>query len=230
MSRLSDVPSISHGFSGVADGTMVLNGGFANRKKYLAVHGLQPNQIVHAGLCHGTNIAVVTTSEGGKIIPETDGLITTEANVGLAMTAADCLLISVYDSEQKAVGMFHAGRRGLASEIVTRFFDVWKNVCLCNMHDCYVSISPSICVDHYTISDSDAQAFMKWPDACQKRDDGIHLDLRSVAQQQLLSVGVSNDNITFDQRCTFEERTLFSYRRDHPITSQLQVGYLMRRE
>lgn len=224
----SDFPELGTGFSSATDGTMAINGGFENRKKYVATHGLDPQRTVHAGLCHGASTAVVMATDGGKIIANTDGLITADSNVGLAMTAADCLLISVYDPTQKIIGLVHAGRRGLAADVVSKFFQSWTESFPTKPSDCIVYISPSICADHYTVSEQDAQTFIKWPDACQKRDDGIHLDLRRVAYQQLLSVGVQEGNININQRCTFEDENLFSYRRDHPSSPQLQVGYIMR--
>ncbi len=229
MLRWSDFPNLVHGYSEAIDGTMAINGGFENRQHYLAQHGLRPAETVHAGLCHGTNIVVVTASDGGTIIPDTDGLITAEPNVGLAMTAADCLLISAYDPKRQVIGMVHAGRRGLAAEILLKFFQGWIEAFPSIASDCLVSISPGICADHYTVSKNDAAAFAQWPDACQKRDYDFRLDLRSVARQQLLTAGVQEGKMMFDSRCTFEDHALYSYRRDHPITPQLQVGYIVRK-
>jgi copper oxidase (laccase) domain-containing protein len=53
--------------------------------------------------------------------------------------------------------------------------------------------------------------------------------LRYVALAQLLAGGVDRGRISFSMICTFENPRYFSYRRDHPPTSQLQVGYLMRK-
>lgn len=225
----SDFPELIAGFSTAADGTMTLNGGFENRRNYLAQRGLLAEQTVHAGLCHGTNVIVVSSKDAGNVLPHTDGLITNEAGLGLAMTAADCALLSAYDPVNKVIGIVHAGRRGLAAEIVTHFFDVWRQTFSTNIHDCIVHVSPSICSDHYTVSDADAAAFTRWSDVCRRDDDGVHLDIRAVVRQQVLACGVQEHHITFDRRCTFEDSLLFSYRRDHPATPQLQVGYLMRK-
>ena len=227
-STFSAYPEITAGFFMAVDGTMAINGGFENRLKYLQTHDLNLEQTVHAGLCHGTKIALVAAVDGGKIVDNTDGLITGEPNLALAMTAADCLLLSAYDPVQKVIGQLHAGRRGLAENVITQFFSFWITTFPSKAEDIIVDCSPSICAQHYTVSEEDAEKFAIWPDACQKRGDAIHLDMRKVSRHQLLKSGVLPENIITSQRCTFEDTQLFSYRRDHPNTPQLQVGYISR--
>ena len=226
---LQNYPELTAGFSSAADGTMALQGGFTNRQYYLQQHDIDPRHAVHAGLCHGAQTAIVTAANGGSIISETDGLITTETDLGLAMTAADCLLLSVYDPTEKVIGLVHAGSKGLAQEVLTRFLDTWKKYFPLNPADLMIDISPSICPEHYTVTSEQAKNFTKWLDACQKRGALVHLDLRKIARQQLVDGGVTPGNISVSPQCTFEDNNLFSYRRDHPTEPQLQIGYLMRR-
>lgn len=221
-------PDIRSGFSEAADGTMALTGGFDNRKNYLQTRGLSPERVVHARLCHGTDVAVVPAAAGGKIIDDVDGLITAEPNVALAMTAADCLLLSVYDPIQKIIGLAHAGRRGLAGGIIPKFFSTWLDHFSSQPKHIIVNISPSICPEHYPVAPEDAAAFSAWPAASQPRGSQVHLDLRTIARRQLLQAGLVPSNITFSDRCTFEDPQLYSYRRDHPPTPQLHVGYIVR--
>lgn len=226
---LTNYPEIVGGFSSRVDGTMAIVGGFDNRQKYLAAQGCDSARTVHAGLSHGIGVAVVTADDAGKIMADTDGLITAEKNLGLAMTAADCLLISVYDPVQHIIGMVHAGSKGLALQVVSVFLQAWENFSPTDPRNLVVDVSPSICPDHYPVTLDQARLFTKWPDACQKRADRVHLDLRKIASHQLLAAGASSENITISPRCTFEDSLLYSYRRDHPISPQLQVGYLSRR-
>lgn len=207
---------------------MALAGGFDNRKKYLQDRGLAPDRVVHAGLCHGTDVAVVTAANGGKIIEQTDGLITAASNLALAMTAADCLLISAYDPGQKIIGQVHAGRRGLAGEIIIKFFEAWLNSFPTRPENIIADISPSICAEHYPVAPADAAALSAWPDACQPRGSQVYIDLQKIAARQLHQAGLVPNNITFSDCCTFADPKLFSYRRDHPPTPQLQVGYIVR--
>lgn len=208
---------------------MSLNGGFTRRLLYLKEHGLMPNRTVHAGLSHGNRVAVVTAANGGHVIEQTDGLITTEPNVGLAMTAADCLLVYVYSSRAPAIGLVHAGRRGLAAGILVNTIRLFRRLGI-RPGALEVNISPSICPAHYAVQPQDAAPFKAWPEVVTRVGDYDQLDLRRVAWRQLHDSGVPEEAINVDPRCTFEERELFSYRRDHPTESQLQVGYMMYRQ
>ncbi len=222
-------PEIQSGFSSATDGTMAIVGGFENRQNYLATRGIDPHRTVHAGLSHGVGVAIVAHEDGGRIMADTDGLITTEANVCLAMTAADCLLISVYDPVRKVIGIVHAGSKGLAQNVVSIFLQKWESISPTDPRNMVVDVSPSICSEHYPVNTLDAQWFLAWPMALSLRPDGTHIDLRRIARAQLQAGGVVSSNISTSARCTFEDRELYSYRRDHPGESQLQVGYMMRR-
>lgn len=232
---LTTYPEVVRGFSAAADGTMSLNGGVANRRRYLGRHGLNPNRTVDAGLCHGAQVTIVTTAQAGQIIEDTDGLVTTEAHLGLAMTAADCLLVYAYDPRGQVIGLAHAGWRGLATDILPRFIAQFQSLGS-QSTDLVITVGPSICMAHYQVDDHQALAepaaaakFRQYPQALQTIADKTFLDLRLVARQQLLTAGVEAGQLTFDPRCTYEDHRLFSYRRDHPPTPQVQVGYLMRR-
>ncbi len=227
--KLSDYPEISSGFSAVADGTMSIAQGMANRSRYLRQRAINPARVVHARLRHGAKTAVVKDRQAGQIIDQVDGLITAEPHLGLAMSAADCLLIFVYDPIQKVIGLVHAGRRGLAQQVVTEFFKTWLVAFSARAHNFMVDISPSICPAHYSVTAEQASPFVQWPEAVKKSGDLVQLNLRQIAVAQLVGVGVPKENITISTRCTFEDPQLFSYRRDRPPQSQLQVGYLMRK-
>lgn len=225
---LKNHPGLVFGYSTAADGTMSLNGGFANREAYLAAHGCPPAWTVHAGLNHGTTITAVTAADGGHTIEATDGLITAETNVALAMTSADCLLAYAYDPRLRVIALVHAGRRGLAGRMMTAMVEAFRHFGS-RPADLLVAFGPSICPQHYPVGPADAEPFAAWPTAGDQRDGHTYLNLRQIAQRQLEDAAVPSAQIAFDPRCTFEDHHLFSYRRDHPTVSQLQVGYLMRR-
>ena len=191
---------------------------------------MPPEIVVHAGLCHVTKTAIVTSTNGGQVIDDTDGLITAEVNLGLAMTAADCLLISAFDPKHRIIGLVHAGSKGLAQGVVTEFLQTWFATFPATLADLIIDISPSICPQHYTVIPEQAGHFSEWSEACVLEGDMVHLDLRHIAMAQLTASGIPKGVVTVSPRCTFEDPDFFSYRRDHPKTSQLQVGYIMRRQ
>lgn len=54
---------------------------------------------------------IITNSE--EQIPISDGLITRKSGVGLLLPLADCLGMVVFDGENGAVGLLHAGRQNI---------------------------------------------------------------------------------------------------------------------
>lgn len=224
---LTAYPGLQLGFSSAADGTMAIDGGWERRLAYLEGHGLDRQHAVHAGLTHGNRIAVVTAADGGKVIPATDGLITAEMDIGLVMTAADCLLVTLFDPTRRVIGLAHAGSRGLASGVLTEFVRVWRGTFPTDPADLIGHIGPSICARHYPVDPSFAAAFDAWPMALRPEGKVVHLDLRVIAVAQLTRAGLAPTNIDVDRHCTYEDRRWFSYRRDHPTRPQLQVGYAM---
>lgn len=224
-----EYPELVSGFSEASDGTMSLKEGFENRTRYLAEHGLRPERTSHAKLIHGAQTLVVTSLDGWRIVDDADGLITASAGYGLAMTAADCLLVYAYDPIQQVIGMAHAGRRGLARGVLTEFLRTWYAAFPTKGSDLVISVSPGICSTHYTVSAEDAKQFVSWPNTCLQADDLVHLELRLVAMAQLTAGGINPSQVSVSPICTFENMRYFSYRRDHPPTRQLQVGYLMRK-
>lgn len=221
-------PELVSGFSEARDGTMTLNGAFDNRRRYLAERGLRPERTVHAYLFHGKDTIIVSGEDGGRIVPATDGLITAEVNLGLAMTGADCLLVSVYDPRLHIIGLVHAGGWGLGQQAITEFLRTWTGAFPTKPEGLVVSISPSICRQHFTVKPDEAAPFRPWPEACQQIDNLVHIDLRRIALAQLTGGGIPSSQIEISPICTFEQASYFSYRRDHPPTPQLQAGYIIR--
>jgi len=159
---------------------------------------------------HGNRVVIVSRKDDGKTIPNCDGLITSDQNLTLSVHSADCLPIKISDKINRVHGVIHAGWRGLKKEIIKKaVFAIGKKFNVLP-RDLTVEIGPHICVKHYEIKNDVARFFNE----VIIRNDKKYLDLGLVAKNQLLALGVSAENIFIDKRCTFEDRTLESYRRD----------------
>lgn len=220
-------PEVRAEFTTVADGTMAIDGGWERRLALLADRGLTAGRVVHAGLAHGNQTTVVSAADGGQVMPATDGLITSGLGLGLAMTAADCLLLYIVDAKNNRLGLAHAGSKGLAQGVMTEFLKTWRGHFGPDLSQLQVEVSPAICPAHYTVDRVFAKHFDAWPEAQRPMGEQVQLDLRLIARQQLLAGGVSAARIRFSPTCTYETQGLFSYRRDHPARPQLQLGYLV---
>lgn len=72
---------------------------------------------------HGINVAVVPgkiqilAPDGLPVVPDSDGLVTCQSQVVLAIYTADCGAIWLADRRTGAIGLLHSGKKGTAGNI-----------------------------------------------------------------------------------------------------------------
>lgn len=170
---------------------------------------------------HGAKIAVVESVEG-SLRAETSGQhadasVTAEACLALSITSADCLPIALWnegsakDSDQ-AIGVVHAGWRGLSLEIIQRAAEAMNKTVGAATS---AFIGPHICASCYEFSRADAEQFIDRWGSDVYRDDSLAgtpaLDLGRIAELSLREAGVHD--IANSGRCTAcEPERWFSHR------------------
>lgn len=157
-----------------------------NRKKYFAKLGIKRAEVVDVVPVHGNKIKIVSKNDGGKFFEGFDGIITKDKNLFLGLTAADCMPIAFFDPATSKIGLVHCGWRGLENGVIASMVEKLKT----KNEQLLVYIGPHICSKHYPT------------------------DLSVGAKKQLLDSGVLKKNITEDLHCTFDDKSLFSYRRN----------------
>ena len=93
---LDGYPNLKYGFSEKKDGLMKLfpdDRNSKNRERFFESKKIPPNRVVSAHLAHGVNIEIVKNSDAAAIKPRTDGLATSEPNLFLTITGADCFAV-----------------------------------------------------------------------------------------------------------------------------------------
>jgi len=190
-----------------------------NRQIFLKSCGISPARTISAGIAHSNDIFVAREKDAGKIIAGVDGLITREHNLFLSVTTADCLPIFLFEPKKEIVGMVHAGWRSLEKDIIANAIDKIKKLGG-NLKDILVGIGPAICQKHYEVGPEVAEKFAKYAEALKKERDKMYLDLKKIAQFQLMKTGLAENNIEISPECTFElPEKYFSARRDLPLTN-----------
>jgi copper oxidase (laccase) domain-containing protein len=184
--------------SSVKDGHMGVSAP-KNRKKYFAKIGINPAKVVDVVVTHGNKIKEVSEKDGGKFFEGFDGIITKDTNLFLGLTCADCMPIAVFDPGGNSIGLLHCGWRGLENGVIGKTIRTMKNKWKIENGKLQIYIGPHICRKHY------------------------RMDISSIAKKQLLDSGVREKNITVDPRCTFEDKELFSYRRDRTKNRNLYL-------
>lgn len=166
-------------------------------------------KIVYAHQNHGTNVHRVTAKNIDKI-PNADALFTTEKNLGIAVTHADCQGAIFYDPVHEAIAVAHAGWKGSAQNIYARVVAAMHQEIGTQAHNLLVCISPSLGPDHAEYKNykhelpQDLWAFQAKPN---------HFDFWAISKKQLAACGIPEKNIELSELCTVcNRKDYFSYR------------------
>jgi YfiH family protein len=160
---------------------------------------------------HGVNVHRVTQKNLDKI-PNCDALFTTEKNIALAVTHADCQATIFYDPVHEAIAVIHAGWRGMTQNIYTRVLEAMQRDIGTQPHNLVVCIGPSLGPDHAEFKNY-KQEFPQEFWSFQKKP--LHFDLWAVSRKQLTSLGILDKNIEVSEVCTYcNAEDYFSHRRE----------------
>lgn len=184
----------------------------ANRKRLADELGLAAGRLAWMEQVHGRTVTVV---EGDQDAPAevTDALVTAEPGLAVVALVADCVPVLLGDPEAGVVAAVHAGRVGARIGVVPAAVDA-----LCALgaqrHRIEALLGPAICGDCYEVPQAmadDVEAHLPGS-AARGRKGTPSIDLRAGLWRQLADEGIGR--IGMDPRCTAEDPTLFSYRRE----------------
>ena len=176
---------------------------------------------------HGTE-SIIVDSPGAA--GSADGLISQTPGLALVGRSADCPLVLVADSGGPAVGMFHAGWRGVTGgiakafirKIVSRFDSDPARLVAC--------ICPSVGLCCYEVREDVRQAAVEGLGARAVRffeyhKGKLHFDMQACISDQLLRVGLIRSNLHAAGVCTICHDDLFcSYRRQGAAAGRFQAA------
>ena len=164
---------------------------------------------------HGARIAPVGPLHAGcrwqgseTALAGVDGLCTDVPGLPLAILTADCAPVVLVDTEHRALGVAHAGWRGLAAGVIANL--------VAQMADCYGAstdlrawIGPCIRACCYEVGPEVAERF---PEAARAQTAGkFRLDLFAAVKGRLAALGVSAEGPGACTAC--EGKWFFSHRR-----------------
>jgi len=198
-----------------------------NRRVFLTRNGLSPGNLVRAQLVHGNNVHVVGADQRGRMMMSTDGLVTSVPDVLLGITVADCVPVFFVDPNRRAIGLTHAGWRGLANGIIERTVERLVGSFGTKPNQLWAGIGPCVGPCHYEIGPDVADQFSGYDGVIETREQRTFLDLRAVARQQLVRLGVPIGQIETSPDCTYcDPVRYFSYRRDKPEELETMMAVL----
>ena len=185
---------------------------------------INPKAIVNVGLNHGNNIYWTEKGDRGKgaldketIISNHDGLVSSDRNVFLMVTIADCFPVFYYDPINCCIGLVHAGWRGILKGIVEKPIEIMKKNSGSNSNKIAVFIGPGIHSCHFEVSDDIANQFEERFESniVDNTKNRKFVDLTVAIKYQLELSGIKPNNIEIAPECTYcSDSMLSSYRRD----------------
>jgi polyphenol oxidase len=181
-----------------------------NRRRLARRIGLPTDRVVFMNQVHGSDVVVLDEPDPARP-PEADGLVTRAADLALAVLVADCVPVLLADARAGVVGVAHAGRRGLHGGIATAVVGAMRDV---GARMILARVGPSVCGRCYEVPERmRATVSSAQPAAWSTSATGSPaLDVAAGVTAQLRRLGVQVGRLG---GCTVEDRSLYSYRRDH---------------
>lgn len=192
-----------------------------NRERVVDTLGFRVTRLVTAEQVHGGKVAAVTDEDAGTTIPEVDGMVTDTRGLLLALFFADCVPVLFADVENRAIGVAHAGWRGMVGGVLEETVAAMQQSFGTRPDSLLAAIGPCIGPCCFEVGEEVAAEFAEetirgpeWPRP--------HVDLVKAAENRLLSAGILRESIARANECTscLPDR-YFSYRRDQGRTGRI---------
>lgn len=227
--RLSGIDFITHAFStrlgGVSEGEFTsMNLSFGrgdsdenvteNYKRLCKSAGFEYESLVASAQVHETIVRKVTRDDRGvgiykpRDMQSVDALVTNDPDVTLVTYYADCTPVFFVDTENKAIGLAHAGWRGTVGEIVCRVVEKMQAEYSTKPENLVCAIGPVIGKCCYEVSADCADEFRKLFGDDSKvitdteKPDKFMIDLSLANKLLLMKCGVPQENIVISDLCT----------------------------
>ncbi len=184
-----------------------------DQRKFLSSQlGFDVGHAVNIQQVHGKRVVKVDAlyNQSRSILEEADGIITNTINVPIVIRTADCLPIFICDVKQKCIGLVHAGWKGTQQNIVGQTLMLMYKYWHCELSDIKVAIGPAIRSCCYQVG-KEVSDYFPW--AIVKKDSSLYLDLPQVNKNQMINLGLPQENIFDCGICTCCDHNYFSFRR-----------------
>lgn len=178
-----------------------------NRRIVREILGIK--KLISSKQVHGDQVLAVPAEPADL---ECDGLVTSEADVGLLIKHADCQAAIFYDPIRKVIANVHCGWRGSVANIYAKTIEHLVRRFHCKAADLIVCISPSLGPEKAEFINHRFElppAFYPF----QIREN--YFDFWEISKMQLRSCGVLDQHIEVAGLCTYAgENDFFSHRRE----------------
>lgn len=192
--------------------------------------GFCKEDMVFSDQVHGDRCRAVKESDRGKgtviksDIEGIDALITNEKGLALCIFTADCVPVFLLDTKNEAIGMCHAGWRGVINRIVPKTIEQMKINYGTAGCDIIAAVGPSIGPCCFEVGDDAASKFHDSfggnSDIIINNGSIIKVNLWSALKLQLEALNVRRCVISELCTCCGSDK-FYSYRRDGAETGRM---------
>jgi YfiH family protein len=203
-----------------------------NLRRVAETFGTQREALVSPNQRHTTRAETVTEIDRGRVVLETDTLLTRDAKVPLLLRYADCTPIMLYDPQSKAFAVVHSGWRGTVAGAVPAAIKAMSEAFDTRPAEIVAGVGPSIGPCCYEVGDEVAAAAREAFDDAEallpRNGSGRHhFDLWQANRRWLIEAGVRQIEVA--EICTAcHQADFFSYRGGKGRTGHFGA-FMMRR-
>ncbi len=178
-----------------------------NRKKLARAMRVEAAALFLPSQVHKTRIVHVSPDTSRHELQETDALITAHKGICIAVMAADCVPIVLYDRKNNVAAAVHSGWRGTVARILEKTLIEMQDTYGTTGDDVIAGIGPSVSQASYEVGEEVIDAVhttfanageMLIPTAQNK----AKLDLWRANRTQLTGFGVPDHHIEISNLCT----------------------------
>lgn len=189
-----------------------------NRLAVFSELGFRADDVAVSGQVHGKHVQVVRK---GGLYKQTDGLVTCQPGVLLAISAADCAAVLLADAENHVIGACHAGWRGAVAGIVERTVEIMQDQGA-DAANLRAYISPCISADRFQVGPEVAAEFDEAFVRPEPGSDRCYVNLKGDIRRRLENAGIPEENLEVSGHCTMTAvGDFFSHRAENGTTGRM---------
>ncbi len=181
----------------------------SNRKLFFEALDFSIENVAYQNQTHSSIIK--ETGYGGSV-GDSDAIITPRKGIGIAISAADCATIYLYDKIEKVIAGVHSGWRGTEKKILRKTVERLNSEFDSIPENIFAFIAPSISQTNYEVGKEVAQQFDE--KYLIPIGEKYLLDVSGINYDILLEFGIPKEQIEKSDLCSFDESYIHSFRRD----------------
>ena len=195
-----------------------------------------------------SNKVIEIFNDSNNHLNKGDGLITKENDKSLWLYSADCIPILIADKKTRGIGVCHVGLKGIQKNILSEIITKLESIG-CKKYNLIIAMGPAISRKNYQINSKDVNSLLtditehrikEYSSSLYKsqvkdiipklrtdlNNKKLLFDIQIAATLQLISMGLTKNQIHINRLCTFSNPKLFnSWRRDHSLLRQWSCIY-----